>query len=160
MTKTPQIDSETQANRRRQLQRWIDEKFNGLQSAFIASTNDGNKQLNQGELSALLRTKSFGERRAASLEAQAHMPKGYLDQKPTITTHHFVEQSRGQPVNLPASKMTWPFKNVGYRRLIGLELLLGKSRYAEALSDIDEQLDIVVSKWEKRATHDKRRSAP
>ena len=41
--------------RRENLQRWIDEKYNGVQAGFVAFT-----EINQGELSALLKNKSFG----------------------------------------------------------------------------------------------------
>ncbi len=59
--------------RRERLKQWIDERFNGSQAAFVAATG-----INQGELSGLLKSKSFGEKRAASLEAAAKMPAGYL----------------------------------------------------------------------------------
>jgi len=59
--------------RRSRLREWIDSRFSGSQSAFVASTG-----INQGELSGLLKTKSFGEKRAASLERAAKMPAGYL----------------------------------------------------------------------------------
>lgn len=86
------------ANRRRQLQLWIDEKYNSSQTDFIASTNDGIKQLNQGELSGLLRNKSFGERKARSLELMAHMPGGYLDWPPELILNgaHWVGENDGQ----------------------------------------------------------------
>lgn len=60
--------------RRKRLQNWIDRHYGGVQSAFIAATG-----VNQGELSGLLRSKSFGEKRARRLEQQARMPNGYLD---------------------------------------------------------------------------------
>jgi len=59
--------------RRARLQEWIDTHYNGSRSAFIQATS-----INQGELSGLLRTKPFGERRASSLEVLAGMPPGYL----------------------------------------------------------------------------------
>lgn len=61
------------AARRARLQAWIDDNYDGKQVRFIAATG-----INQGELSALLKAKSFGEKKAATLEAQAGMPKGYL----------------------------------------------------------------------------------
>jgi len=62
------------AYRRRRLREWIDRHYGGVQSAFIAATG-----VNQGELSGLLSSKSFGEKRARRLEGQARMPDGYLD---------------------------------------------------------------------------------
>lgn len=61
------------AARRARLQAWIDTHYKGSQASFIAATG-----INQGELSGLLKNKSFGEKRAASLEIQARMPAGYL----------------------------------------------------------------------------------
>jgi len=66
-------ESPTIQARRARLREWIDSRFGGSQSAFVASTG-----INQGELSGLLKTKSFGEKRAASLERVAKMPPGYL----------------------------------------------------------------------------------
>jgi len=59
--------------RRERLREWIDTHYNGSRSAFIQATS-----ISHGELSGLLRTKSFGERRAGSLEKIAGMPPGYL----------------------------------------------------------------------------------
>ncbi|WP_242691101.1 S24 family peptidase [Lysobacter enzymogenes] len=61
------------ALRRRRLKAWIDTHFRGRKADFIRAYG-----LNQGEISGLLRTKSFGEKRAASLEAATGMPPGYL----------------------------------------------------------------------------------
>lgn len=68
-------DTPVVACRRRRLGEWIDTHFGGVQAEFVAATG-----INQGELSGLLRTKSFGEKKARSLECQAKMPAGYLDQ--------------------------------------------------------------------------------
>lgn len=62
-------------NRRKNLKKWIDEKFDGIQAQFIAAT-----EINQGELSGLLKNKSFGERKARSIETAAKMPHLWLDQ--------------------------------------------------------------------------------
>jgi len=59
--------------RRERLQEWIDTHYGGSRSAFIQAAS-----IHHGELSGLLRTKSFGERRAESLEKAAGMPPGYL----------------------------------------------------------------------------------
>lgn len=63
------------ANRRVRLQLWIDDECEGSQSRFIEITD-----INQGELSGLLKKKSFGEKKARKLEGQAGMPNRYLDQ--------------------------------------------------------------------------------
>jgi len=68
MTDTPIV-----AARRTRLKDWIDDKFGGVLASFIAQT-----KINQGELSALLKDKSFGEKKAGKLEKQARMPAGYL----------------------------------------------------------------------------------
>lgn len=59
--------------RRKRLQAWIDDHFAGNRQSFIARTG-----INSGELSGLLRTKSFGEKRAAEIEKLAGMPAGHL----------------------------------------------------------------------------------
>jgi hypothetical protein len=71
-------DTDKVAARRERLKRWIDTRFNGSQAAFLAAALARGTPINQGELSALLASKSFGERRAANLEKQAAMPPGYL----------------------------------------------------------------------------------
>jgi phage repressor protein C with HTH and peptisase S24 domain len=76
---TPEPTSVT--TRRQQLQLWIDERFGGVQSAFLedVAARTG-KPPNQGEMSGLLSgKKSFGEKKARKLEFQAGMPDGYLD---------------------------------------------------------------------------------
>lgn len=62
------------STRRQRLRDWIDLHYEGVQAAFVASTG-----INQGELSALLRDKSFGEQKARKLEQQAKMPARFLD---------------------------------------------------------------------------------
>ena len=61
--------------RRARLKEWIDKHFNGQQAAFCYK-----HEINQGELSGLLKEKSFGEKRARSMELKAGMPYLYLDQ--------------------------------------------------------------------------------
>lgn len=151
----PSENDRVVANRRRQLQRWIDDKFGGIKVDFIASTNDGEKQINQGELSALLKTKSFGEKRARSLERQAQMPERYLESslspKEALSLASPIGLNDPGPVaNVAAYKqLSWPFKLVSHRRLEDLQKSLGARRAAQALSDIDNQLELVVMKWER-----------
>ena len=64
-------------NRRTNLRKWIDDHHNGSQASFMELTG-----INQGELSALLKDKSFGEKKARLLEDQSGMPFLYLDKDP------------------------------------------------------------------------------
>jgi len=81
--------------RRRQLRAWIEKQFDGQQARFVEATG-----INQGELSGLLKKKSFGEKRARSLELLAGMPYLYLDQvlpgpgtdRPKLTEPDAVEK--------------------------------------------------------------------
>ena len=66
-------DTDIVAARRARLLDWLNSRFDGNQAAMVRAT-----QINQGELSSLLKSKSFGEKRAASIEAAAKMPAGYL----------------------------------------------------------------------------------
>lgn len=71
-------DTEIVAERRRRLRDWIADRFGGSQASFLADAKNRGHPINQGELSGLLRTKSFSENRARKLEIQAEMPKGHL----------------------------------------------------------------------------------
>ena len=62
------------ANRRNRLKEWIDQRYVGSQAKMVEDIG-----INQGELSGLLKSKSFGEKKARSLEDQAGMPYSYLD---------------------------------------------------------------------------------
>lgn len=160
MSESPPVHSAAVLNRRRQLRRWIDEHFDGSQTAFVASTADGEKQINQGELSGLLKEKSFGEKRARSLEAQAGMPPGYLDSSDSsegnAPTH--VSEPKSSAGNVVAVQaMKWPFHNVTYQRLMTLKAALGPRVGHEALRDIDALLDVAVGKWERLAQQKKKR---
>jgi hypothetical protein len=154
-------DDPVVANRRARLRAWIDTHFGGSHTLFIASTNNGEKQLNQGELSALLKNKSFGERRARSLEAMAHMPARYLDdmQSSGVYSTHSVREdapsrtsSGARPLAAPAAPVGWPFSRVTLARIVKLKKDLGPKNGSQAMQDIDETLELVVSKWERRAT--------
>jgi hypothetical protein len=67
-------ESEVVPTRRRRLRQAIDERFDGKLVKFIDQTG-----INSGELSALLRNKSFGEKKARSLEEAAGLPRYFLD---------------------------------------------------------------------------------
>ena len=129
-------------NRRNQLQRWIDERYTGVKAAFIASTNDGETQINQGEVSALLQDKAFGERRARSLEKQAGMPPGYLDKN---------ETDRGTKLPASSPENQWPFSFHLLTRYQTLMTALPKRKALQASRDIESLVDVAVSKWERVA---------
>lgn len=148
------------ANRRARLQEWITTHFGGSHTLFIASTNNGEKQMNQGELSALLRNKTFGERRARSLEAMAHMPPRYLEEPPgkQVEASPIKVQQPAKPIGYPAEDaptprppVGWPFSRVTLARIVELRKQLGVRAGTQAMQDIDETLELVVSKWERRA---------
>ena len=60
--------------RRANLRQWIDERCGGRQALFAQSA-----AVNPGELSALLKNKSFGEKKARKIEQAAAMPAMWLD---------------------------------------------------------------------------------
>ena len=62
--------------RRRNLRQWIADKYGGQQTRFAEAI-----AINQGELSALLKNKSFGEKKARKIEQAAQMPAMWLDQE-------------------------------------------------------------------------------
>lgn len=70
---------EIQDIRRARLAQLIEEKYEGSQAKYVDETGE-----NQGETSALLRSKSFGERKARKIEAKANLPTGWLDTDPTL----------------------------------------------------------------------------
>ena len=73
MEKLNEIELADVSARRKMLSIWIKEYF-GTQAAFAAAY-----EINQGELSGLLKTKSFGSKRARAIEAIAKMPHKYLE---------------------------------------------------------------------------------
>ena len=143
-------------NRRLQLRRWIEANCGGSQAAFIASTNDGEKQINQGELSGLLGSKSFGEKRARNLEKQAGMPPNYLDQAPDP---YLKVEEHNQHESRPKASNGWPFSKVSLSRLAALKRNLGPHKGVEAMHDLDDTLDLAVMKWERRISQRKSRAA-
>lgn len=121
-------DTPIVAARRKRLQEWLDQHFEGSQAAFVTATG-----INQGELSLLLKSKSFGERRAASLEALAKMPPGHL-------VSPLTEQ---QPAQAPAGPVAPRETPADYVRAIdlGTEGDMGDGRvnddYPEAIRAVD-----------------------
>jgi DNA polymerase II large subunit len=65
-----------QSIRRARLAQLITEKYDGSQAKFIEETGE-----NQGEVSALLKSKSFGEKKARKLEIKCKLPSGWLDEE-------------------------------------------------------------------------------
>lgn len=65
------------ATRRERLRQLINDRFDGRQTHFVEATG-----INAGELSGLLRTKHFGEKKARTLEAQLGLPNMWLDGEP------------------------------------------------------------------------------
>lgn len=63
--------------RRERLASLIQERYEGSQSLFVERTGE-----NQGEVSALLRNKSFGEKKARKIEQKCNLPEGWLDLAP------------------------------------------------------------------------------
>jgi phage repressor protein C with HTH and peptisase S24 domain len=63
-----------QSIRRARLAQLIKEKFENSQAKFVAGTGQ-----NQGEVSALLKNKSFGEKKARKIEIDCAIPVGWLD---------------------------------------------------------------------------------
>lgn len=82
--------------RRARLREWIATHFNDSKADFVRATG-----INQGELSGLLRNKSFGEARAANLESQAKMPAGYLVNPLSDQS----SQNQSQPERLDPEKL-------------------------------------------------------
>lgn len=129
-------------NRRARLRQWIDEHFQGSQAEFVSA-----HKLNQGEISALLKDKSFGGVKARNLEAQVGMPEHYLEQRPAVP-----EDSAGGPLNLtqvprppvdPSPAPSQPPPD-GYTRLPVLaEASAGPGRYAA--QEVVQHIDVLES---------------
>lgn len=119
-------DTETVAARRQRLREWIAERFGGSQVAFLADAAQRGAPINQGELSGLLRTKPFGERRAIKLEKQAAMPEGYLarplDGAGAGTTHRELREVR-TVVSLLAGALSVSIPGAGLEFLDALDQL-------------------------------------
>jgi len=78
MSKNMLIDK-TVLNRTKKLRAWIDANCRGAQVDFISQCSNRAYEISQGELSGLLKAKSFGEKKARAIERGAGMPLGYLD---------------------------------------------------------------------------------
>lgn len=106
------------ATRRAQLRAWIDLHFDGSQTAFLADCASRGHEINQGELSGLMKKKAFGEKKARSLELIGRMSPGYLDNAPEdldkdAPAPHRVAMSTSTYLVKPTKKQQWPFKSFG-----------------------------------------------
>lgn len=124
----PAQDSPVVAARRKRLKAWIDSRFRGVQAEFVKETG-----INQGELSLLLVSKPFGEKKAGALELAAKMPAGYLvnplDAIPSSQPARFDDATMTQAVELlylladyrPDDKrfarITWPLIKVAAKAI-------------------------------------------
>ena len=87
--------------RRRNLREWIGRLHQGRQIDFVSATG-----INQGELSALLKNKPFGERKARKIEHSAGMPALWLD------TDHRSPASAPQPTQRNTRPMSTPIATI------------------------------------------------
>ena len=87
--------------RRRNLREWINRLHQGRQIDFVSATG-----INQGELSALLKNKPFGERKARKIEHSAGMPALWLD------TDHRSPVSTSQPTHRNTRPMSTPIATI------------------------------------------------
>ena len=81
--------------RRHNLRLWIDRTHQGRQISFVQQTG-----INQGELSALLKNKAFGERKARKIEAAAGMPALWLEQAHATATESTPSARKNTTMNI------------------------------------------------------------
>jgi hypothetical protein len=86
---------QTQDIRRQRLRQLIQDRYGDSQARFIDETGE-----NQGEISGLLRTKSFGEKKARNLEKKVGLPAGWLDTP--LQAGDQVPIEKAAPVPAPA----------------------------------------------------------
>lgn len=120
--------------RRDQLRAWISTHYPSTRAFCLAHG------LNESEISQLLRTKSFGSRRARNLEEQTGMPLRYLEG--IVGTA--AATGAGRPAPSKASTTHWPFRHSSYDEF----MLLSPEKRAE--------LDIRVSEFIAGAMQKKR----
>ncbi|MFC5920373.1 bifunctional 3,4-dihydroxy-2-butanone-4-phosphate synthase/GTP cyclohydrolase II [Neisseria weixii] len=82
--------------RRHNLRLWINRHCGGQQARLVAATG-----INQGELSALLKNKSFGEKKARKIERDAAMPEMWLDTVHTPTPSDSKESKTMNIATIP-----------------------------------------------------------
>jgi hypothetical protein len=71
-------------------------------------------------------------------------------------THHIAEPTG--IVRASTHHIIWPFALTSYGRINALQRALGSKGYGEALRDLDNQLDIVLTKWERMAAEKRTRA--
>ena len=103
---TKRIESPDVTQRRRQLWQWLLDNFGGSQNAFLAELGERGHPMNQGELSGLLKNKSFGEKKARSLEGKAGMPPRYLNPPPEAVEQRAREAAAAKPYMWPFAVIT------------------------------------------------------
>ncbi|WP_165008021.1 bifunctional 3,4-dihydroxy-2-butanone-4-phosphate synthase/GTP cyclohydrolase II [Neisseria yangbaofengii] len=82
--------------RRHNLRLWINRQCGGQQARLVEATG-----INQGELSALLKNKSFGEKKARKIEHDAAMPEMWLDTLHPPTPSDFKESKAMNIATIP-----------------------------------------------------------
>lgn len=110
------------AHRRARLRLWLDTFFDGSQSAFIADAAQHGHDVNQGELSGLLNKKSFGEKKARSLEKIARMSPRWLDSLSPPSTAVAIIGAQSSPflVKEPAPTQMDQYTALAVQLLLGL----------------------------------------
>ncbi|MDH0093440.1 hypothetical protein N7373_18455 [Achromobacter mucicolens] len=121
--------------RRDRLRAWISAHYPNTR-AFCTAHG-----LNESEISQLLRTKSFGSRRARNLEAQTGMPLRFLEGLQEASP---PPPPTGGSGSVHTARSTWPFRHASYDDF----LLLSPEKRAE--------LDIRVSEFIAGAIQKKR----
>ncbi|ERI59240.1 helix-turn-helix transcriptional regulator [Xylella fastidiosa subsp. multiplex] len=116
------LNSATVALRRRRLKQWIQDQHDGVQAFFVEKIS-----INQGELSGLLNgKKSFGEKKARTIEKLAGMPDNYLD----TTEEEIPEKQKSSTFNIKTGN--------NYIRVdhIEAEAHMGQGRINEDLPEV------------------------
>lgn len=116
-------ESDIQTTRRERLRQLIEDRFGGRQSALVEEIG-----INQGELSGLLKTKSFGEKKARSLEEQLKLPSKWLDQRITVVPDRQQEWD----------KLVWLWEHADNEVRVMLGLLTG-AMYDKKRRELDKQ---------------------
>lgn len=128
-------------NRRARLRQWINEHFSS-QAEFVSA-----HKLNQGEISALLKDKSFGGVKARNLEIQVGMPEHYLEQRPQLACEpaaSSLDLARVPRPPVDSSPVPSEPPPDGYTRLPVLaEASAGPGRYA--VQEVVQHIDVLES---------------
>jgi transcriptional regulator with XRE-family HTH domain len=103
--------------------------------------------------------KNLGLDNLQRLRVAYKLPHDWFDQPlgsdvPGAGSGLLVEESKAV---YSIRRESWPFSLVSQDRVARLRRSLGPKKSAEAMQDLDESLDIAVSKWERRAAQAKRR---